>query len=368
VNEGVEIRRATAGDLPGLIEFFVHAYGARTIFRDSGFLRWYLGPPDDMRSIIAVAPTGAIVGHYGALACQMLLDGRAVDMLWGVNAYTLPEFRGLGLGHKLFVPWLESAAMFGVIGFNARTAEFYERAGLQLFRRERFRRYARSFDARTSEVVERMGGDVERAREVLVENPSVSSRASRAIRDDADAIARVQWDHPPCALTAFRSPARLRWRYIEQSWLAYELATIVVDSAARAYVVTRRTPLEPTQYTATRIVDAFGDDDSLVDLFAYVSRRAAERGDLWIDFVATGRKLAAIDALEFVTLQDEDFGLLPQVTSPIQLRGNHEYVGIFSRDHAARVRELAFDDVYLTRADSDRDRVARIANEIKEQA
>ena len=61
-----------------------------------------------------------------------------------------------------------------------------------------------------------------------------------------------------------------------------------------------------------------------------------------------------------MTLTGDDTALLPSVTSPMQNRPNTEFVGLFSSSRAHRLAELTFDDVYFTRADSDRDRAARL--------
>jgi GNAT superfamily N-acetyltransferase len=349
-----EVRRATLGDLPAMRTFFAAAYGARSIFLDDDFVRWFLGNNRELLSMIALAPSGEVVGHYGAVRTTALLDGARVSMLWGVNAFTLPDYRGVGLGEKLAAPWYRAADVFGVIGFSPATAAFYERCGFQLFSRRRFVRQARVLDERAFDLLVDLGIDVDHAREMLpvIASTRQPTRAiSRELTGDLEPAA------PDVALTTLRDREYVDWRFRNQRWLSYDVLTINDAKRTRAYVATRRTRLEPTAHHAVRIVDACGEPEAIADLVSAVVATARARGDTWVDFAAT-RVLEGLEG--FATLVDDDTALLPSVTSPMQHRPNTEFVGLYSTTRATRLSQLAFDDVYFTRADSDRDRAARL--------
>src|SRR4051794_21944473 len=97
----VHIRETVEADLPALASFFREAYGEQTAFQDAGFLRWYFTrpePPGVFESLIASTADGAVVAHYGGLPGELWLHGRPVSFVWGVNAFTLPAWRGVGAG------------------------------------------------------------------------------------------------------------------------------------------------------------------------------------------------------------------------------------------------------------------------------
>jgi GNAT superfamily N-acetyltransferase len=334
--------------------FFATAYGARSIFVDSEFVRWFLGNNREFLSMIALAPSGDVVGHYGAVRCTALLDGQRLSMLWGVNAFTLSDHRGAGLGERLASPWYRAADVFGVIGFSPSSAAFYERCGFQLFSRHRFVRQARVLDEHAFELIADLGIDIERARAML----PIATATPRSTRAASDELAGdVELRLSGVALTTLRDREYIDWRFRRQRWLNYDLLAVNDAKRTRAYVATRRTRLEPTNRHAVRIVDACGDTDAIADLVAVVVGAARERGDVWVDFAAT----RALEGLEgFATLVGDDAALLPSVTSPMQHRPNTEFVGLYSATRAIRLGQLSIDDVYFTRADSDRDRAARL--------
>ena len=63
----------------------------------------------------------------------------------------------------------------------------------------------------------------------------------------------------------------------------------------------------------------------------------------------------------FACLHNEEVEALPQVSDPIQKRSNNEYVGIKEiKGSYHQIADLTENQVLFTRADSDRDRLARL--------
>jgi hypothetical protein len=96
INDGVTIRTAQADDIEKLTQFFIKAYGNQTVFQDEAFLTYYFEPFNKKSkpfnySLIAISSKGEIVSHYGGVFYQLKLNQKIIDVIWGVNAYTLPR-------------------------------------------------------------------------------------------------------------------------------------------------------------------------------------------------------------------------------------------------------------------------------------
>jgi hypothetical protein len=97
--EDIEIRRARKSDIDALVTFFIKAYGGKTIFQSKEFLVYYFGSwIDDSEAfgnnLIGIKNDGEIVSHYGGLYYELIYNNIKYPLIWGVNAYTLPEWRG----------------------------------------------------------------------------------------------------------------------------------------------------------------------------------------------------------------------------------------------------------------------------------
>jgi hypothetical protein len=352
------------GEVDKLAHFFSCAYGSQSALASPRFLAAYFSsesrPNDELCSSIVLDEGGGIVAHYGYIAADLWVGGRVVRHRWGVNAYTRPEARGVGLGRAVAQPIMELGGSFGVIGFSAATADFYEQSGFQLFGRERFRRWVRAFDARVFEAAALIGADVR----THVSPRRCSGTASAAIvpiDKDSELVVR----HRGPSISPQLSMSRLRSRFLVHAFVDYEVWGRVDGDLVVALAAVRRERLQPSEIYASRIVDAWGAVSDLAGVVSHVVAVAAERSDAFVDFAVFGADDDTVwrDA-GFDLLAGENLGLLPQLTSPVAPRANHEYVGLFSSDRetAEALRAATIADVRFTRADSDRDRLGRAAD------
>lgn len=147
--DDIVVRSITVDDLAELERFFVKAYGAETIFQDDRFINYYFPIQDDAGlcpCIIGTTPAGEIVSHYGLLHSGLMVMNKTYPMAWGVNAYTLPEWRGKGINTKILAHVKRHSEIHGVIGFTREAAAFYDKIGYNLFGYERFDRYIHVLD------------------------------------------------------------------------------------------------------------------------------------------------------------------------------------------------------------------------------
>lgn len=363
MSESWEVRETREADLPALGSFFREAYGEQTAFQDAGFLRWYFTRPEApgaFESLIAVTGGGAVVAHYGGQPGELWLHGRPVSFVWGVNAFTLPAWRGGGAGRALVEQMTERHEVYGVIGFSPKTADFYADAGFNVFARERFARFVVALDESAWSVAEAIGSDGARVRELLpVGQPAPAPAEAEEI--DAAMSARLDWGHPPLAeATTLRSAHHLRWRFFAHPYIAYRCLARIEGGRVRAAIFSRQERLLPTEHRVERIVDLVGDPGLMPGLLLAAAQRAREERVSFLDACTFGGLYDdGFAQAGFSVLREDAAALLPQVSSPIEARPNQEYLGLFSRRHAAEIASLR--RVHFTRADSDRDRVARLS-------
>lgn len=362
-----ECRRLQESDLPALIQFFRQCYGPETVFQDPDFIRWYLaGAPDGgLESLVAVSDTDAVVAHYGGLPTILQLGGRAVPMVWGVNAYTLPDWRGRGIGQRLVEMMMDRYDVFGVIGFTPKTADFYHAAGFNVFGKLRFHRFALALRPSIYEIAQLIGVDP-----ILAEARFPLAVPTQSTSDADDARIQpleIAGDHfcaPRLAVGAAtqRDARFIAQRFLRNPFIRYAGFQMEAEGDTSSYVVTRSERLFPTENHALRIIDLRATSEQAKPLLQAVVRQGIAEGASYLDFACAGTVFdLAFAELDFTRLEEDQAALLPQVTAPVEARPNQEFVGLFSRPHRDEIAALTADDIYFTRADSDRDRIARLS-------
>ncbi|HSI12814.1 MAG TPA: GNAT family N-acetyltransferase [Chthoniobacter sp.] len=358
-----EFREARETDLPALAAFFRRAYGETTVFQDHAFLRWYFLRPNGeagLESLVAVKLDGTVAAHYGGLTGRLLLRGRPVSMVWGANAFTLPEYRGSGLGGLLVEQMMERHDVFGVIGFTPKTAEFYSQSGFNVFGQQRFVRHTLALSDAMYDVARAIGTDEERLRKLLPATAGAFT-GEGATLVGPEMARELSWPiSGPFEATTFRDLPYLQRRFFAHPYIRYQCLAVLEGREVRAALFTRREALPPTEHAVVRIVDLFGEVSHMPALLRAAAAQARIAGACFVDAALFGEAYASsLAEAGFVALREDDAALLPQVTAPIEARPNQEYLGLFSRRYSSEIGSLA--EVHFTRADSDRDRIARLS-------
>jgi hypothetical protein len=361
------LRQTQEADLPALQRFFIKAYGEQTAFQSAVFLKWYFAGAADggLESLIAVAPDGEVSAHYGGLPRTLLLHGQPVSLVWGANAFTLPECRMLGFGRGLVELMMERYSVFGVIGFTPKTADFYHDADFNVFTKDRMHRAVLNLSESSFRLAEMIGRDAAAVRERL----PVKSVAIPAPPDGVELreITRAealtfQWPATSISATIRRDRSDLIYRFFEHPFTRYRCWATVHGNQVITAAFTRKELAGDTGCSVLRSVDLFGDPSCAAALFGAIAHEAARDGISFVDLVSLGALYRPeLEAAGFVILENDDTGWLPQVMSPPEARANMEFVGLFSRTHRTAIAGLQTKDVWFTRADSDRDRIARIS-------
>ncbi len=155
--------------------------------------------------------------------------------------------------------------------------------------------------------------------------------------------------------TTERSPAYLRWRYVDAPLLSYKFLAVHDDRGLVGLAVTRvqKTPAGPV----CRIVDFVCEPDRAVEAWRAVVGELAEEDFLFADFFVVGTAFHTALAEASFHRCDGKVGIggLPNLLSPPEHRDwNYTFhVGgtVAMRDHSWRRP----DAVYFTKGDSDRD-------------
>ena len=93
------------------------------------------------KCIISIIDENQIVSFYGGLERSLIYNDKAIPFVWGVNAYTLPKWRGKGLNGGIVKKLMGSNEINGVMGMNLKTAQYYEDIGYNMFNLSTLDRY-----------------------------------------------------------------------------------------------------------------------------------------------------------------------------------------------------------------------------------
>ncbi|TVP47180.1 MAG: GNAT family N-acetyltransferase, partial [Mongoliibacter sp.] len=356
-------------DLEGLKDFFIKAYGESTVFQSEAFLTYYFQNPWEPSSIFKVNWIGLnnkeeVVSHYGGLQYQMHLGDQLISAIWGVNAYTLPAWRGLGFNGTLVNKLFEENPINATLGMALETHKFYKKLGYNVFDHKRMKRYIFNLSEKTFELVKDMGYQVERAQTLVGLNKEVLEIASAdniiMLKDEHLDRINIVYDQK-AVCTTFRDSEFLKWRFLNHPFIDYKVFGFLGNNGLAAYLAIRLEELQPSNSKVARIIDMYGDSDGIQDLLAHVIAWCKKQACLYLDFSKIG-DLYSEELLNagFKELEEEDVVLFPQVSAPVVPRPNHEYLALQSVYHNEYIQKLGIGDIYFTRMDSDRDRIAKV--------
>ena len=145
-NDEILIRTVQKLDLEKLKDFFIKAYGESTVFQNEQFLLYYfknqdIGIDPLNYSLVGVTMNGEIVSHYGGLHYKLKLKNKIISVIWGVNAFTLPEWRGKGINSKIVKYIHENNEANAIIGMPFEAPLFYKKFGYNIFNKETLNRF-----------------------------------------------------------------------------------------------------------------------------------------------------------------------------------------------------------------------------------
>jgi hypothetical protein len=349
------IRYANSKDQKKLLIFFSKAYGKKSVFTNPQFLEWYL--LNNNNSAIIIGKNGEVQAHYGCLKYKISFKGTSYPMVWGVNAYTLPKYRGDGLGKKLFSFIMENKPFFGVIGFHPKICDFYRSQGFQVFNK-RSKTFLKAFQVEFKEISRLISDRNELIEQVVIHKVKECQKLKIISKEPIKGFAK---DINNSLITTIRDIEFLKWRYFSFR-SPYQIHYITdKNSEITCALISRRVQLKPTLYFSTRIVDFFGDINQGERLLEYVEHLSFSKGDLYIDFSIFGEYWDELfRQKKYMELIESEVEIVPQYTSPLGKKANHEFVGLYSNDSQNNFYNLSQSDICFTRGDSDRDRFSKL--------
>jgi GNAT superfamily N-acetyltransferase len=371
ITPGISLSPLLPEDLDKLIVFFRKAYGENTVFQNEGFLNYYFSSwnpkkGDGVVNLVAYdLESGDIVSHYGGLFYNLNLNNTIVPYVWGVNAYTLPEWRGKGINSKIVEYIHNNNIANAVVGMPFDAPFFYQKLGYNIFNKETFARFIYALDAQVFSIIETMQQNIERAKQIIKINTDAtflfdSQKIIKITKENIDSYI-LDFDITNIT-TTHRDHDFIKWRLLENPYIDYEIYACIIADKIKSYLVIRVENLKPQNLKVIRVIDLFGNHNHILDLLNYCKHHAVQNNYIYIDFSVYGM-LYETELLSsgFTKLERDDYSLIPQVTSPIENRPNHEFLGIQSKLYADKIAQLTNETVYFTRIDSDRDRVSHIS-------
>lgn len=364
----MEIRKANLLDIPKLKAFFIKAYGESTIFQDDFFLIYYFNLKENSQSIIAITETEEIVSHYGGLQYEIIINQKISPIVWGVNAYTLSDYRGKGINNLIVDYILKNNQTNGVIGFKKKTGFFYEKLNYNLFDYNRFIRYLFIIDYDKSleikKFVKSESGELKNDKIKLIDLKSYDNQLVILDTNNIDNYNISLHKNSQIKLTSYRSIDFLKRRFLQYPYIKYNLLGYKSDKSNEitSYLVYKIEKLVPFEYCYFKIIDLFGDNFGISILLEKAKQLSILNDCIYIDFAMFG--IQYNDILKekgFSFFKDDEYSVLPFLCNPIENRENREFVGIQTQ---IDMNQITYKDIYFTRLDSDRDRLANIQQAI----
>lgn len=135
--DSLEIRQATTADRPALEAFVAATYGAAASFKSRRRRDWqFLANPyrpqegDRLPIWIAVNPSsGRIAGQIAVQDGRAVLRGEPVPAGWIVDVMVDPDYRGLGLGHRIHAAVMRDRTCLVTLTMAPATRRIADRAG-----------------------------------------------------------------------------------------------------------------------------------------------------------------------------------------------------------------------------------------------
>lgn len=368
-DDEVIIRKAQVTDIDSLTQFFVKAYGGQTVFQDKNFLLYYFSSFNKKtepfrNSLIAVNPNGEIVSHYGGLYGELKLYKKTIPVIWGVNAYTLPDWRGKRINSEIVNSIVNDNEANAVIGMPFEAPFFYQELGYNIFGKRTLDRFIYVLDSRAFEISVLLGHDIGKGKKLLTvhRQENLFSPSKHIIELTKENFNNFKFDlSVDSTITTNRSIDFLNWRLFNNPFVTYKTYGFLNNNTVCSYITLREETLHPTGYKATRIIDLFGNSLFAPILLNYAIHIGSTNKTIYIDFSMFG-KLYEKELLSsgFSKLKNDEVCILPMVSSPIENRPNHEFVVLQSKIYDKEFQNLSPENVYFTRIDGDRDRIARI--------
>lgn len=369
----ITIRTAKISDLKNLRRFFIKAYGEQTVFQNEQFLLYYFfrrrkNSVPLSTSIVGLSPKGDIISHYGGLHYNLVINKTIIPLIWGVNAYTLPEWREKGINSKI-AKHLHSNEANAVIGMPSKAPLFYKKLGYNIFNKATLNRFVYIFDPKTFHIIHQIGQNKKRAKELLVikKSNTLDFRSENIVELTKYNFHNFNFDlNINSIATTYRDLDFLSWRLFKNPYIEYKVYGYLKNNTIITYIATRKEALEPNNSRVNRIIDLFGKTEGIINLLNFVIKESFSYGTIYLDFSMFG-KLYEEELISsgFIKLENDDVSLLPQVTTPIENRPNHEFIVIHSKVHNELIQTFTKENVYFTRIDGDRDRIA-LKSQIKQ--
>jgi GNAT superfamily N-acetyltransferase len=362
----VEFTNLSDRDFEKWVLFTEQVYKPGHILTDWPHLKWLLGSTPDGKggsyaTIVAKNESGDIVGTYGAIPARLAVIDKTFSFCWFVSGMVLPEYRNLGIGQNFITLLLEKFEVCGVLSFNPDVKRNYQRAGFQFFGDRTLRRFILVLNDDAYDLVEQIGFDGGKARELVPLSANQSLHRNRGVTTikmfDEGVADCFQATMQETKVLIVRSAPFLNWRYLQNPRRTYECVATKNGKQWLAYIVSRQERFFPTRVYGTRIIDMAGTMENALHLLQDTISKAQARDDAFVEFLFTGNCYQDVmRELGFVELSGENYGWWPLVSAPIERRENEEYICLGSKKYPLLFDEVEFKDLYFTRGDADRDR------------
>jgi hypothetical protein len=350
----VIIRKATYKDVDLLVTFFRLAYGVDSALANKEYLTWFFYNKGDVfgKNWIALE-NQKIIAHYGILKAKFTDGLRDFDINFGVSSFTLPSHRGQQLSSSIFKQIIKTEDTLAVIGFTKKTKSFYEENKFNLHNGKRFSRLVKVIN--DNELKNYC--DLKSINFNAINKPSmkVEIKSKNIINITAGNIDELDFQFDYIIPSTKRDKQFIKWRFLDCAFSNYRLYGYLNKGKIISIVVVKTENIN-NQFYCLRLVDVFGDSLKIQHLLFKLEEELVDENCLFLDYIFYGNLYKNLFLeLNYILLEEDFFSKIPFYTDPIVMAENNEYFGLFAKD-----KNIEIDDFYLTKMNSDRDRLNKL--------
>jgi len=323
---------------------------------------WYHDSPqnwDDNYRVTVVILDNKIVGFVNQIANSFWVKGKTYRGTWYTNGMIHPDYRGHGLGTKVYDGAKKFTKFAAVVSFNTPAGHIFNKIGFNTFNWQRMKRaiyilnqhHVRQLPCFDNNLLEKI---INHFPTLKINNKVLSPLKLVPPKDEITHLWSTSRDR--YLVTTERNYEFLVWRYQNHPRGKYLFFTNYDNKKMlNALVIARVESQENLKFL--RIVDIFGKTEGVEEILTNLLNWAKSEYICLIDFFCTNwPDYNAFIQNNFLILEPTHANFLPYLFNPIEMRKEyHEMIGIWA-ENPSLIKDIRYEDIYFVRGDADRDR------------
>lgn len=347
------IKYLSQNDGDKIKEFYESAYGRKHILNNATHHDWQFknNPLNKLKNktIVVFEDNKKIYSQMGLIPFELKLFNSIKTALWHVSFFTLPSYRGKGIGRKL-IEFTDNETDYSlVLGGSIGTNKIYEKMGGTNF--GNLNRHIAILD---KEKLEKCIKNKIENEEVKYETSELELEQIKKLDEKYDEFWNQVKERYP--ITVNRTRNYLKWRYFDNPLLNYKIFQLKEKNEIKGFLVLR---IEDNnlELKAGRIIDIVVFEKFEKQLFQEIINFCKNKVDV-IDFFCTGNFYKNSLSTERFFNDPNNELKIPALFNPINFNKFGGINLLCKTNSKSEIKEKINDinKMYFVKGDSDQDR------------